>query len=90
MFEPNTFPTERAAPPENAAIKATVSSGSEVENAIMLKPTAVLPKRVNVETLTALLMAMLLAKLSTMKETTIMRMLPISPENNASTIKSPS
>jgi len=37
MFEPNTFPTESAAPPEKAAIKATVSSGRDVEKAIKLK-----------------------------------------------------
>ena len=74
MFEPKTLPTERAAPPDNAAISATVNSGSDVEKAIMLKPTAVLPKRVNVETLTALLMAILLAKFRTTKETAMMSM----------------
>ena len=61
MFEPRTFPTERAAPPENAAMKATVNSGRDVEKAMRLKPTAVFPSRVIVETLTALLIAMLLA-----------------------------
>ena len=43
VFEPKTFPTEMAALPETAAIIATVSSGSEVEKAIRLKPTAVFP-----------------------------------------------
>ena len=60
-FEPKTFPTERAVPPENAAVKATVNSGNEVEKAIRLKPTPVLPSRVIVETLTAFLIARLLA-----------------------------
>ena len=43
MFEPKTLPTEIAQLPETAAIIATVSSGSEVEKAIRLKPTAVFP-----------------------------------------------
>jgi hypothetical protein len=62
MFEPKTFPTESAALPETAAIIATVSSGSEVENAIRLKPTAVFPSLVMLETLTALVMTKLLAQ----------------------------
>jgi len=37
MFEPKTFPTD------NAAVSATVNSGSEGENAIRLKLTAVFP-----------------------------------------------
>jgi hypothetical protein len=71
MFEPKTLPIESAAPPEKAAITATVNSGSDVENAISVKPTAVLPIRVMVETLTALLMARLLAQSKTAKDTAI-------------------
>ncbi len=77
MFDPRTLPTERAAPPENAAINATVSSGRDVEKAIKLKPTAVFPKRVMFETFTALLIAMVLAKFNMTKETAIMSILTI-------------
>ncbi len=61
MFEPKTFPTESAAPPEKTAIKATVNSGSDVEKAIRLKPIDVLLIRLIVDTFTALLMETLLA-----------------------------
>lgn len=60
-FEPKTFPTERAVPPENAAINATVNSDNEAKKAIRLKSTPVLPSRVIVETLTAFLIARLLS-----------------------------
>ena len=56
MFEPKTFPTEGAAPPEKAAIKATVNSGNEVEKAIKLNPTAVFPSWVTVDTFSAFLL----------------------------------
>ncbi len=71
MFEPKTFPTESAAPPDTAAIIATVSSGNEVEKAIRLKPTAVFPSRVMLETFTAFPMARLLAQFKTRKEMAI-------------------
>jgi hypothetical protein len=71
MFEPNTFPTERAAPPDKAAINATVNSGSDVEKAIMLNPTAVFPSWVTFATFTALFIARLLAQFKTTNETAI-------------------
>ena len=74
MFEPKTLPTEIAALPETAAIIATVSSGSEVEKAIRLKPTAVFPSLVMLETLTALLITKLLAQFRTRKETAMIAM----------------
>jgi hypothetical protein len=84
MFEPSTFPTESAAPPEKAAMNATVNSGNEVENAIMLNPTAVFPSCVAVATLTALLMATLEAQFNTRKETAITKMLMTKPATNIS------
>jgi len=44
IFEPKTLPTEIAAPPDTAAIIATVSSGHDVENAIKLKQIDVFPR----------------------------------------------
>jgi hypothetical protein len=61
MFEPKTFPTESAAPPDKAAIKATVNSGNEVEKAIRLNPTAVFPSWVILDTFRAFFIARLLA-----------------------------
>jgi hypothetical protein len=58
-FEPKTFPTESAAPPEKAAMNATVSSGSDVEKAMRLNPTAVFPSWLMVATFNALLIARL-------------------------------
>ena len=86
MFEPKTFPTETAAPPQIEAITATVSSGSEVEKAIRLKPTAVLPSWVMAETLTALFITRLLAQLSAMKEMAIIRTLTIKSVNSIAAI----
>lgn len=86
MFEPKMFPTESAAPPENAAIKATVSSGNDVEKAIMLNPTAVFPSRVTVATLTALLIAILLAQFRATKDTPIMIAFKAKSEINRPTI----
>ena len=68
MFEPKTFPTDSAAPPDKAAMKATVSSGNDVEKAIKLNPTAVFPIRLIVANFTALLMAKLDAQFSTRKD----------------------
>jgi hypothetical protein len=79
MFEPKTLPTEIAAPPETAAIIATVSSGSEVEKAIRLKPTAVFPSLVMLETLTALFMTKLLAQFRTRNETAMTTMSTMRP-----------
>ena len=55
MFEPKTFPTESAAPPDKAAINATVNSGNEVEKAIKLNPTAVFPSWVTLDTFNSIL-----------------------------------
>ena len=79
MFEPKTFPTERAAPPVKAAIKATVNSGNDVEKAIKLNPTAVFPSRVIVANLTALLIARSDAQFITRKETAITKMSKMKP-----------
>jgi hypothetical protein len=84
IFEPKTFPTESAAPPDKAAIKATVNSGNEVEKAIKLNPTAVFPIRVIVANLTALLMARLDAQFSTRKETAMTKMLKMTPVSSIS------
>jgi hypothetical protein len=64
----------------NAAIKATVNSGNEVEKAIKLNPTAVFPIRVIVANFTALLMARLDAQFSTRKETAMTKMSKMNPE----------
>jgi hypothetical protein len=61
MFEPRTLPTESAAPPDKAAIIATVNSGRVVDIAMRVKPTEVLPRRVMAATFMALFMVMLLA-----------------------------
>ena len=61
MLEPNTFPTESAAPPEKAAIIATVNSGKVVDIEINVNPTEVLPSREIAETLKAYVITVLLA-----------------------------
>jgi len=71
IFEPITLPTDKEDPPENAAIKATVSSGSEVEKAIKLKPIDVLLNLVIVDTFTAFFIDRLLAQFRIKKETMI-------------------
>jgi hypothetical protein len=86
MFEPKTLPTERGAPLDHTAATATVSSGSDVEKAIKLKPTAVLPSRVIFETLSALFNARLLAQFNTRKETAITTTLIIRPVTVSSAI----
>ncbi len=77
MLEPKTLPTEIGAPSAllvTDAITATVNSGSDVEKAIRLKPTAVLPSRVIIETLTALPIVRLLAQLRATKDTAMIMM----------------
>jgi hypothetical protein len=69
-------------------MNATVSSGNEVENAIMLNPTAVFPSWVTVAILTALLMARLDAQFSTMKETAMTKMSMTKPVSNISAMLS--
>lgn len=81
MFEPKILPTERGAPPEKAATKATVNSGREVENAIKLNPIAVFPSWVILATLTELLIAMLEARFNTTKENAMTKRLKIKSEN---------
>jgi hypothetical protein len=88
MFEPRTFPTESAAPPDRAAIRATVSSGSEVEKAIMLNPTAVFPSWVTLDTFNAFFIARLLAQFSTAKETAMIMMLMMKSVTSNSAIVS--
>jgi len=61
MFEPKTFPTEIAASPVKAAMKATLNSGRDVERASKLKPTAVFPSWATSETLIAFVIAKWLA-----------------------------
>src|SRR4030067_1405748 len=84
MFDPRTFPTESAAPPEKAAINATVNSGNDVENAIMLNPTDVFPSWVTVAILTALLMARLEAQFNTTNETAMTKTSITKPVSNIS------
>ena len=84
MFEPKTFPTESGAPPDNAAVNATVNSGSEVEKAMILKPTAVFPSRVIAATFTAFFIARLLAQFRTRKETAIIKTFAVSSVNEES------
>jgi hypothetical protein len=90
MFEPKTFPTESAAPPEKAATKATVNSGNEVEKAIILNPTAVFPSWVTLDTFRAFFIARLLAQFNTTKETAIIMMLITKSVSSNSTMLSPS
>lgn len=71
IFEPKTFPTEREEPPEIKAIIATVNSGKVVVIAISVNPTEDLPKRVIVETLSALVMTRLLAQFKATNEIAI-------------------
>jgi len=68
MFEPSTFPTERAAPSVDAAITATVNSGKVVDIAINVKPMDVFPSCDIAETLRALVIAKLLAQFKARKE----------------------
>ena len=84
MFEPKTFPTESAAPPDKAAINATVNSGKDVEKAIKLNPIAVFPSRVIAATLIELLIARLDAQFNTRKETAMTTMLKMKPVNKIS------
>lgn len=53
MLEPNTFPIDNAAPPDVAAMSATVISGRVVEREIKVKPTDVLPSLVIAATFNA-------------------------------------
>jgi len=89
MFEPRTFPTESAAPPDMAAIRATVSSGSEVEKAIRLNPTAVFPSWVTLDTFNAFFIARLLAQFNMVKETAMMMMFMMKSVNISSAVVSP-
>jgi hypothetical protein len=77
MFEPNAFPNERPAPPEKAAVRATVSSGNVVDKEINVKPTEVFPSFVMDETRSALLIVVLLAQFKTTRETAMTTMLKI-------------
>ncbi|MDH7564092.1 MAG: hypothetical protein QHH24_04325 [Candidatus Bathyarchaeota archaeon] len=73
MFEPRTLPTEIGAPPDKAATSATVNSGKDVEKASKLKPTAVFPSRVLIDSLTALFIVKLLARFNTTIEIPIIK-----------------
>jgi hypothetical protein len=61
MFEPIAFPMDRAAPPETAAVSATVNSGRVVETEIRVKPMEVLPSLVMAAIFVAYFMTMSLA-----------------------------
>lgn len=74
MFDPKTLPTESGDPPDEMAIKATTNSGRVVLIAIRVKPTDVFPKRVIVETFTALPMTRLLAQFRATNEIAIIIM----------------
>jgi hypothetical protein len=90
IFEPNTLPTERADPPDTAAINATVNSGKVVDMAMSVKPTEVLPIRVIAATFKALFIAILLAQFSASKDTAIINMLTnISAATNSTTSIAP-
>jgi hypothetical protein len=56
MFEPMTFPTETAvfSPFPRSERIATLNSGTDVENAIKMKPNVVFPSLAIAETLIAL------------------------------------
>jgi hypothetical protein len=71
-------------------MNATVNSGNDVEKAIMLKPTAVLPSPVILETLTALLIERLLAEFRTTKDTPMINRFIINSVGTISAISLPS
>jgi hypothetical protein len=71
MFDPKTFPIDRGAPPDNAAVMATVSSGRVVAKEINVKPIEVLPNLLIAATLVAYLITLSLAIFRNRSETTI-------------------
>jgi hypothetical protein len=77
MFEPNAFPNDSPAPPDKAAVRATVSSGKVVDKEINVNPTEVFPSFVTEETRSALLIVVLLAQFKTTRDTAMTTMLTI-------------
>lgn len=69
MFEPKAFPIDNAAPPDNAALNATVNSGSVVDSAINVKPIEVFPSLLIAAIFVAYLITMSLAKFRNIRAT---------------------
>ncbi len=72
-FEPIAFPIDNAAPPVNAALKATVNSGSVVDTEIKVKPIDVLPSLLIAAILVAYLITTSLAMFRKNSATAIIR-----------------
>ena len=90
MLEPRRSPSETDIFPTAIAFMATNNSGSDVEKAIMLNPTAVFPSWVTSDTFRAFLIARLLAQFNTTKETAIIMMLITkSVSSNSTMLSSP-
>ena len=60
-FEPMALPMDRAAPPDTAAVNATVNSGRVVDTEMRVNPMEVLPSLVMAAILVAYLMTASLA-----------------------------